>query len=973
MTSALRILEEITTGYSIFEKDQVLTESQLNSITNYLNDRTRLTSIYLLGVGVVSGLRVSLSSDVIKVTPGIGVTTDGDLLYYSDRTVIGVKTNGDLLYYSNETVFNRYREYDNSNPKYEPFYLKSEGSEEKMIPVYELIPKDAQDTRSGIFDLSEFSSQTTKELKNMVAVLLMESYVNDPDLCTGTDCDNLGQDCINTPKLLLIEKDSINSLLKPAIATPDAAFNTLNEIVADRPSIGSSINSVSALAGVYRTVCSNIHRNLVTELSKIYPNCAAFLTDVFSSDPTSGWATRLTEIERQNAARSDVGIQYYYDFLKDVVETYNQFRDLLFGDNTWCCPDINWFPKHLLLGNLVVNSDADPDENRTDFYPSPAISQTAESLNHAKFLARKLDTLIQTFQIPRVSTAADSIRITPSFFEDHPLEERAIPYYYQVNLEQANSIHKCWNYHLHQRHMDNRNYSYNAPNYRAQGAAANPLGSQIGKFSFFRIEGHLGKNVETAISALENEIKDNNLPITVRSVMLGTDKNQLVKPPIRYGELHRLHYLLRQNVANQLEEVIAFSQNFKQKVDSAVKNRVITDSPESEGVNFQNIAKDKNSTVARNAGFAHSILRMNYSQYQGNASWKNNITQAIQAASEFKYHLSNVVKTEFNTPFDSLVSNTHLQWIDLLDQIIKAKDEKENDKLLFTHFIARHPGIEHFSGVVRGGTFILVYDSHKTVVGDFMLPYYCPDTFEKEVQEPTLTKPVLKPKWVIQNGVQVLPSIDRRLDKFKVEKLGDFVKFVELGDFVKTTQLGNLVKIQLDNFKFEQLEKIQTRMQNQFENSVNLIGQVIGKIDRGKLESIANVKSVSELLDMMVSEIKTKRQAADILKEQARRRDLSPEERRSFEVQAKEAEVSLTKSIKETTNYISDSGIDVAKGSAGFRAMQEVSNSIRSLIDNEAFTIAMKEVGEVKNKTNNADLELSILKIQIENRRTTTQ
>jgi hypothetical protein len=71
MTSALRILQEITTGYSIFEKDQVLTESQLNSITNYLNDQNRLASIYLVGVGVVSGLRVSLAGDYHRRRPAL--------------------------------------------------------------------------------------------------------------------------------------------------------------------------------------------------------------------------------------------------------------------------------------------------------------------------------------------------------------------------------------------------------------------------------------------------------------------------------------------------------------------------------------------------------------------------------------------------------------------------------------------------------------------------------------------------------------------------------------------------------------------------------------------------------------------------------------------------------------------------------------------------------------------------------------
>jgi hypothetical protein len=890
MTSALRILEEITTGYSIFEKDQVLTESQLNSITNYLNDRTRLNLIYLLGVGVVSGLRVSLSTDVIKVTKGVGITTDGDLLYYS-----------------NDTICDRFTPYDKSYPKYAPFYL-SGNIEGEMIPVYELIPQGVTDSRNPIFPLSQFTTETTKEMKNMVAILLMESYVNDPDLCTVTDCDNLGQDCINTPKLLLVEKSAIDSLLKRP-ATPDAAFNTLNEIVADRPSIGSSINSVSALAEVYGTVCTTIHDKLLTELRKLYPNCAAFLTDVFSSDPSSGWATRLTDI--QSAAKSDVGIQYYYDFLKDVVETYNQFRDLLFGDNTWCCPDINWFPKHLLLGNLVVNSDADPDENRTDFYPSPAISQTAESLNHAKFLARKLDTLIQTFQIPRLSTA-DSVRITPSFFEDHPLEERAIPYYYQVN--KTNPIHQHWNYSLSQRGMARRNYSYNATAYEAEGAAAKPLASQIGKFSFFRIEGHLGKNVETVLSRIESEIKSKNLPFTVHSVLLGQDKTKVVKKPgIRYSDLHRFHYLLRQDAHHQLQEVTQFSKEFKKKVDENVAG-------ESNAQSLIELAAQSNGTVTQNAESVGKKLNRSYIDYQADRSWQPSLLATITAASEFKSNISPVLKTEFATPFDSLISNTRILWLDWLDEIIKKKDETEDEKLLFTRFVSQNPGIEHFAGVLRGGTFVLVYDNNNTVVADFMLSYYYEDKVEEAPVEPTLTKPTIRPDIIINRGIRVLPSFDRRLSDFRGVLEPDLTK------------------------KFALQEKYFDIYKGFVDTSTRIFTAV---------GNIKPEKYTDPVLDVQIREVGIEQEKVGLLKQRATQQP----DNKAASTRAIQAEVELAQSLVAITDYIATSNISVATGSEGSKAMQVVSDISVTITQGNALETLRGGLNTVvKNNPNNAEL-----------------
>ena len=733
MTAALRILQEIETNYSIFEKDQVLTEGQLNSVTDYLNDQTRLTRIHLLGVGIVSGLRVSVQDDGVKVTKGVGITTDGDLLYYN-----------------NETLFDRFLEYDNSYPKYAPFYV-DENTEGEMIPVYELILQGITDPRSPIFPLSEFTTQTTKELRDMVAVLLMESYVNDPDLCTGTDCDNLGQDCVNTPKLLLVEKAAINSWLKPAIPTPSEAYSELNEIVADRPPIQESISSVSE---IYSPVCTTIYNELLAELPNLYRYCAHFLTDVFPSDPTDAWTTQLTDINSN--ASGNLGIQYYYDFLKDVVETYNQFRDLLFGDTTWICPNINWFSKHLLLGNLVPGDD--PDENRTAFYPSPAVSKTTESLNHAKFLARKLDTLIKTFQMPAASDDAP-IRITPSLFEDQPLEERAIPYYYQVN-QTNHPIHQHWNYSLTQRGMATRNYSYHATDYGAEGAAANPLTSQIGRFSFFRIEGHLGKNVESAIYSIESEIKSQNLPFTVRSVFLGQDKTKVVnRPDIRYSDLHRFHYLLRQDAYHQLNEVLQFSEEFKQEVDDNVTG-------ESNADDLKNDAEQGNRDVTEKATSVAAKLNRSYEEYKADLSWQPELEQTVTAASEFKFNIGDVVKTEFTTPFDTLISSTHIQWLDWLDEIINKKDEAEAEKLLFTNFISQNPGMEHFAGVLRGGTFILVYDDNNTVVADFMLPYYREDKVEAMPAEPTLTKPPIRPEVIVEGGIRVLPSFQKGLTDF---------------------------------------------------------------------------------------------------------------------------------------------------------------------------------------------------------------
>ncbi|MBD2563979.1 MULTISPECIES: hypothetical protein [Nostoc] len=904
--SVLQSLQNISTGYSVFEPNQVLNSEQLNSIANYLDDQTRLTRVKLLGVGIACGLRVSMQDDKVTVTQGVGVTTDGDLLYFN-----------------NDTVFDRFKSYDKSDLGYAPLYENGD-VKGKMIPVYELVPENVNDEGASL--LNKFNSQPGKSLNNMVAVLLMESYVKDDDLCSGTDCDNLGKDYINTIKLLIVEISSAG-LLRPKISTPDQAFTGLSEIVANRPFFSSSINDLNQLTSQYRQACNTIYQELIprlTTLASYSTDSSApfytFLKDTFSSASI----TTLNNINAGFQSRSgNFGIQYYYDFLKDVVETYNHFRDLLFGDTTWCCPDIKSFPKHLLLGHVLPDGN---DEIRTDFYPSPILSRTAEQLNHAKFLAKKLNTLIETFQLPPTQA---SIRITPSLTEEHPLEERSIPYYYQVN--QINPIEKSWNYRLHQRRRDAYNYSYNANEYNALGGAANPLDSQIGRFSFFRIEGHLGKNVATAINAIEELSKSKNLPFTVRSVLLGTDKTKLFKNPnIRYTDLHRLHYMLRQDMYYQLDEVAQLSASFQQAVNTGVVN------DEKDAAQTKTIAADKNTNIQQKAVSARTKLNRSYSQFRADTSWKSDINDVLKTSSEFKSNMGEVARTEYSTAFDSLISNTQVLWLDWLDEIIRDKDDKEDNKIIFNNFVSQHPGIEHFAGVVRGGTFVLVYDSNNTVIADFMLPYYLPDTSEQEPNEPVLKTPdVKRPK----GGVTVIPS----RNYYVGSKLNEF-------------------KMQIEpqwNEKFD----LQKQYFNIYQDYVKSTSSIFSNISGKQLIGTDTRKFADALLGNYLEQTNNKREKVDILKQKAQQLNLQDEIRQNFERQAQSAEIELAQSIQETTNYIAQAKLDVTTGSEGFTAMQEISNSVRKITQPEALKRLQEGLTGVKNNTTNANLNVIITNI----------
>ncbi|HWM25272.1 MAG TPA: hypothetical protein VNP98_10640 [Chthoniobacterales bacterium] len=893
----LQSLQAISTGYSVFEKDQVLTHDQLNTVAEYFDDQTRLTRVKLLGVGIVCGLRVSPEEAKVTVSKGAGITTDGDLLYFAA-----------------DTVFDRFKLYDESGPKYAPFSAAITAKK-----VFELVPKGAEaaaDPPAHV--LGRFKAETGFDLDQMVAVLFMEGYVKKDDLCTGDDCDNLGQNFINTIKLLFAEK-SVAGPLQKAIPTPDRAARALADIVADRPLFSSAVNSTARLAGIYRTACRSIHGKLAAEFPKLYPNCSDFLGDAFTSNPASRWRAKLNRVANAFGA-SDAGIQYYYDFLKDLAETYNRFRRLLFGDTTWCCPDTDGFPKHLLLGNVVAG--ADPNENRTGFYPSLVASRTAQQLQHAIFLAQKLDALIETFEVPDATGPA---RITPSRFEDAPLEERAIPYYYEINS--ANPIQKGWSYRLHQQGMDAWNYSYNAAAYGAQGGAARPFTSQMGCFSFFRIEGHLGLNVATAQAAIEAEIKANNLPFVVQPVFLGTDKRKVVKRPgIRFTDLHHLHRILRNDLTLQLEDARTFSAHYADQVNKTLTTDDVEDLPQA-----KTIASQKDRAINDGVQSAKSVLNQSYPEYKINAAaWKPSFKDTLTAAAEFKQNLGKVTKTEFTTPFDSLIGTTHGHWLDWLDILIQDKDDKKDGKLLFSNFVAEHPGLEHFAGVVRGGTFVLVHDNNNRVVADFMLPYHCcEDEPEIEPQEPPLPRPPIKIPGIIRDGIKLTPSFDKHLTR-------------RLDQFTHTV-VDPKIESQRQHFEF-------------FKGSMAAVAGVFGAANTGKIKA-GDTRFGDDLLDATIGEMKLKQQKVEILKEKAGDPGLPKEVRAKHATAAKKAETELAKSIQDTAKYLSDAGVDVSTGSEGFKAMMEISSGIGKITNERAKTSMKTGLTALQKKTGNAGLK----------------
>ncbi len=110
------------------------------------------------------------------------------------------------------------------------------------------------------------------------------------------------------------------------------------------------------------------------------------------------------------------------------------------------------------------------------------------------------------------------------------------------------------------------------------------------------------------------------------------------------------------------------------------------------------------------------------------AAWKELIDRA-------RGYVAQVRAFETDDLFTALIKSELLSRLRLLDEltcsmafddlvaVMEQRREMQNRLLLLGPFAQQHPGLEHFAGVPRGGTFILVYGDDQQVVADFALPY----------------------------------------------------------------------------------------------------------------------------------------------------------------------------------------------------------------------------------------------------------
>lgn len=527
-------LTAITPTYRTFEDDQVLTSGQLNEFLNYFDDQDRLSRICLTGVGVVCGFKVDFTqSSQLELTQGCGITTDGDLLHLQESLPDGLKDINiqNLLY-------THFRIYQDDKAKYKPFFDNG-----VQFDLWELLTEQVN---------NELPISAIPDLTNKVVLIYLESYAEDPDVCVGVSCDNLGINQVQNIRILLVsEKDARQILTSDSIYDANSLLSTymnLNEVAVPRV-VMNSINTASfaELNNSYRQALKQ--GNVVTLMTK---SIEAMLEKIGKKKDADEIRKKLETVFGPTAPQPTLFFQYYYDLLKDLVDTYNEMKEMFLSCHGECIPDIYAFQKHLMLGKLIpTQEDTLYKRYRHAFYKSSALSCCEEGAGEFDSLVERMKQQLNDFVKSSVyrsdakSIAASAfrgereIKIIPSRYGDL-LGNKAIPFYY--NLQEP--LLKAWNYDKTKHNKQRRNLSYHTAILDPSDMIQNPLRYNLEPYNFFNIEGLQGYDYREAMKRISDLKINNGLSFDLKALGITISPNETINMDDYACEFEDLKVLL---------------------------------------------------------------------------------------------------------------------------------------------------------------------------------------------------------------------------------------------------------------------------------------------------------------------------------------------------------------------------------------------------------------------------------------------
>jgi hypothetical protein len=763
--------------YPVFEANQVLTNAHLNDLFEYLDEQTRLTRSNLIGIGIACGLEVAFEAPgTVHLSKGCGVTSQGYLIVEP--------TDLDLAFVRPYKLPIEYG--------YPPFVEPGTNPIEQF-DLWELFPDDDEPGTQPL-------STSGLVLEDKAVLLFLELRKDGLRNCSPNDCDDRGDQVTAMVRRLLIDVTDLDKVIAAtggaavidfgADLTERLALPDLRMPRVDVPNSGpvASEEVLFAFQATFRQ--SHLVAATADALTKLYDAFEPLVVDAYPTNPFATFTNRFGFLDATPATPAEVRfMQYYWDLFDDLLAAYDELRwkgvDLMCA----CCPPEGLFPRHLMAGVLdpVTYDTAD---YRHGFVPSPAVGDCEDRTREVRVLFRRLVALMESF----TETPPDKgVRATPSRWGDVAVSAKAIPCYY--DQDGSPPVFELWDPPKTARHRANQNLSYRADEYAPAPPpfVTDPLRFDLEPNNFLRIEGHLGKNVQSVLETLLALRKSHRLPFEVIALRTGAfDENidvDLSKVECRFQDLETLYEALKSELICFLVKQVEYFYALPDEVVAGEEPAVPTlgllkqyapdfvAEPGTLGRRIESVLTWKPGqplifvfALAGTPNLPAQVYALVGAMSDLSARLTDDIRQLDFAAFGDRYRSLVEVARQmdefrregaYDAPglsdrLDDIVFRCRLDPFEALAEEYKRRVREVKQAQFLGHFLERHPGIQHKAGVPIGGTFILVYHE---------LPNPAPDT------RPPQTGPVIR--------VDDLAGFERtsrrvfELEEGKAEQLGD--------------------------------------------------------------------------------------------------------------------------------------------------------------------------------------------------------
>ncbi|TDD96004.1 hypothetical protein [Flavobacterium cellulosilyticum] len=677
-----------TSIYPVFEADQVLSQKELNLLVSHLEEQDRITRKNLIGLGIVCGLELTFSTaNSVKIGCGTAVTSLGFQINWK------------------ETTFTQYHDFEISDQFLKPDYIR----EPYLDAIFKYATKYASIKKCSELLPTDASDEGKKPIPNnffqdKLVILLLEMTLIDQKNCVTTNCDDKGKRIQFNMRPLVIPISPATNELITAYQLPEL----YSKIAFPRYNVPykNLITAANVLDGFRKVYNDSFLTAISTSIANVFQDFKNILPQGSSLTMLENNKGKITETV--DKYKSSLNLQYVWDWIFDIVSTYNEIIEFKKINPSLCCIDESLFPFHVVLGGNSI----DDAVYRTPFIKTlNGTNDENAKLKELSLLFEKLVLILSTFEVPK----GNGTKITPSSLGNFPISDKAIPYYYNTILE----LNTKWNPQLTSKNQNDTILSYHStiPNYTNKPEVKDPLLFDTEPFNFFRIEGHIGKNYQEVLTELSSLKEIYNLPfkvIALNAIDFVGKEVDISEHQGDWGDLELDYDMARTKVFNVTQFVVNWINSNKVKI---VEESLMTDATIASLKNILTEVKtlltdDLTDFLSNYKSFYEIFKNLNILFLFHRFCMTLNKSTLTVIAEDLIDHLDEINEMFLEDAFTVIYDESYKRWTTIYKE------------MFLSTFLQKNKGIEHKAGVTKGGTFILVYTDSSIFKRKLIPPRY---------------------------------------------------------------------------------------------------------------------------------------------------------------------------------------------------------------------------------------------------------